>query len=390
MKEQLGIWIKYYKFLYSWYYYIMGFFLWLLKKVVKPDKNIILFSSFGGKKFDDSPKVIYDLMLLDNRFNQFKLVWAFHKPDNFEIPRGEKVRTDTWSFFITALRARCWITNSSIERGIKFKGKNTFYLNTWHGTPIKRMGADIATINKSFRRKGKSALDAFLVQGKFEAEIFSRVFRINPNKIYLYGLPRNDSLVNYAKTDKELIAKELGLPAGKRVILYAPTFREYDRDNKKRCIIAPPININKWKKNLSQDYVFLFRAHYEVAKALHIEFDNEFIFDVSRYGILNKLMLVSDLLISDYSSIFFDYSIMEKPMFCFAYDYDRYASERGMYFDIRQKLTSCSNEDSLIDAIKKLDSQKEIKKAINFKKEFIDAYGEATQLSLNLIYNNIE
>ena len=110
---------------------------------------------------------------------------------------------------------------------------------------------------------------------------------------------------------------------------------------------------------------------------------------MSSYPQLEDLMIVSDILISDYSSIFFDYSIMEKPMFCYAYDYDKYNIERGLYFDIRKELKSTEDEDQLISMIKTLNKEEMVEKTRRFKEKFVDKYGNATQSALDIIYEAI-
>jgi CDP-glycerol glycerophosphotransferase len=101
-------------------------------------------------------------------------------------------------------------------------------------------------------------------------------------------------------------------------------------------------------------------------------------------------MIASDLLISDYSSIFFDYSILEKPMFHFTYDYDRYNKERGLYFDIREQIDGSSIEDELINKIKKLNKSKNIESVIKFRNKYVEVYGNATTSSLDIIYTKIK
>ena len=388
MKKYLFYIVKYVKWIYSLYYYVGTGLLNLLKVFVKPDDKLILFISFGGKKYDDSPKSIYDAMLQDNRFNEFKIVWAFNDPDSYEIPLGEKIKTDTLTYFKTALKARVWITNSSIERGLSFKGKNTFYFNTWHGTPLKKMGSDINSNNKSFSAKGKTRYDVFTVQSQYEGDIFSRVFNINPNNIKLIGLPRNDIFDSYTKEYYKTIKNKLNISDQKKVILYAPTFREYETSGGMERVLAVPMQIEKWREELSNEYVLLFRAHYEVAKSMNIRNDN-FIKNMSDYPCLEELMIVSDILISDYSSIFFDYSIMHKPMLCYAYDYEKYTNERGMYFDIRTYLPTASNEDELISLIKRIDTSSKSESTIKFQKEFVSMFGTATKQSLELIASNL-
>ena len=197
IKRRLFYIVKYSFVVYSVYYVVGTLFLRLLKFFIKPDDKLILFSSFGGRKFDDSPKTLYELMLKDKRFGDYKLIWAFTNPDEVELSEDRKIKCDTLNYYVTALKARVWITNSSIERGLSFKGKNTFYFNTWHGTPLKKMGADISADNQSFKGKTKNRCDVFLVQGEYEADIFSRVFTIEREKIRLIGLPRNDILIIY-------------------------------------------------------------------------------------------------------------------------------------------------------------------------------------------------
>lgn len=392
MKSKLMTITKYFKGIYKLYYYLGTIFINILKIFIKPSDNIILFNSFGGKKFDDSTKAIYDEMIKDPRFKDYKFVWAFHNPEQFDIPVGRKIRVDTFEYYKVALKARCWISNSSIERGLRFKGKNTYYFNTFHGTPIKLMGDDISSDNKSFGTNAKKSLvDNYTSQSKYEADIFSRVFNADRDKFLIYGLPRNDKLANYTQEEVQNIKKKLSIPLDKKVILYAPTFREYERNSKFECVIDVPIDFNKWEKALGEEYVFLLRAHYEVVEVLNIDENSKFVYNVSDYKSLNDLMIASDLLISDYSSIFFDYSIMEKPMICYTYDYDKYSQNRGMYFDIRDEIEGGSlSEDEIIKMILELDEKSNIEKVKKFRSKYVESYGNATKLSVDKIYENIK
>lgn len=383
--------VKYSPALYSCYYHLGNFGVSILKLFVRNCSRRIVFVSFGGRKYDDSPKAIYEEILKDSRFKTYELIWAFQNPDNFEIPRGRKIKTDTLKYFVTLLSARVWITNSSVERGLNFKGRKTFYLNTWHGTPIKKMGADIVKENNSFRGKGKGNLtDIMLAQGKYEADIFSRVFSISSDKFAIIGLPRNDELIsgnNIANIKK--IKRSMSIPDSKIVILYAPTFREYKKDDRRNCIMDPPLDIKKWKNLLGEKYIFLLRAHYEIVRIMNVQ-ENSFIRDVSDYQNLNELMLVSDILISDYSSIFFDYSILGRPMIPYCYDYDEYSKKRGMYFDIRKALCChINNEIELINEIKHIDIEKRSAISRIFCDKYIESAGESAKLATNLIYESI-
>ncbi len=380
--------VKYFGFIYTIYFYLFSFVLKILRLFVKTDKNLILITSFGGKKFDDSPKCIFDAMKNDARFDNCRFVWAFHQPEKFEVEGADVIKTDTVKYFVTSLKAGCWITNSSIERGLQFKGKDTFYFNTWHGSPIKKMGSDISQANKSFKTKSKSQVDVMTTQSDFETNVFSRVFCIPKENFLKCGLPRNDELANYDDAKREHIRQKLGIPSDKKAILYAPTFREYERDAMRSCVLDIPASFKEWEDVLGSEYVLLLRAHYEVEKVMNIE-DNEFLRNVSDYPVLNELMIASDILVSDYSSIFFDYSVMDKPMLHFAYDYDKYAISRGVYFDIRQCVSGGTNETELMDIILNMDESKEIQKTVAFRNKYVNYYGNAVSQSVDCIAKRI-
>ena len=382
--------VKYSKVLYSIYFHLGSICISLLKCFLKSDEKLIVFNSFGGRKYDDSPKCIYEAMLKDSRFEGYKMVWAFINPYSHEIPMGKKVKTDTFSYYKMLLKARIWVTNSSMTRGLAFCGIHTFQLNTWHGTTIKVMGCDIKASNKSFKiKKGKSNLkDIILAQGEYDVYQFSRAFNLPRDSFRVIGLPRNDILAHQSGLLRNEMKAKLGINPQKRVLLYAPTFREYDKDDENNCISAPPIDFQKWKKMLGERYVLLFRAHYEVAKVLNVA-DGDFVKNVSLYPSLDDLMIASDVLISDYSSIFFDYSIMHKPMICYCYDYDKYQKERGMYFDIREWLPSASDEDVLLQLITSTDVNVENEATRIFQKHFVAEYGRATLKALDIIHQEV-
>lgn len=380
--------VKYNPIIYRIYYYIGNLLIRILSCFIKLDKKLIVFVSFGGRKYDDSPRCIYEKMIEDKRFYDYRLVWAYIEPNKHTEYKGEKVKIDTIRYFKILLKAGCWITNSSVERGLSFKRKHTLYINTWHGSAIKKMGSDLNKDNQSFVGLGQNNTDIMLAQGQYDVDVFSRVFNLPREKFIITGLPRNDELVSYNTTEKKnIIKKKLGIYSEKKIILYAPTFREYLKDEKNNCIIKLPINLKKWREQLSKDYILLFRAHYEIINTLNIESD-DFIINVSDYPNLNELMIVSDLLISDYSSIFFDYSIMCKPMLCFAYDYDEYSSKRGLYFDIRKELNShIENEDILIENIRQLpvEYEKHEDYAKKFRDKYVSGFGAATYKVLDLL-----
>lgn len=381
--------VKYSPLLYSCYYYIGSVAIKLLNLFIKPSFNNILFISYGGRKFDDSPKAIYEALLKDNRFKNKKLIWSFQNPERYSIKRGKKIKTDSIRYYFNLLKSGVWITNSGVERGLFIPKGNRLYINTWHGTPIKKMGSDISSDNTAFKSKSQeSTVDIMLAQTQYDIEIFSRVFGIKAEKFRITGLPRNDELVNNNHTEYiSKIKKKLNIPKSKKVILYAPTFREFQKDKGGNCIFNIPIDLIQWRSTLGEEYILLVRAHYEVAKVLGTE-DNDFVRNVSHYESLNDLMLASDILISDYSSIFFDYAILKRPMIAYCYDYEKYAENRGMYFDIREILDSyVDNEIDLLNMLNQKDFSKQIESTIKFKRQFGIEVGRASSKVLDIIVN---
>ena len=380
--------VKHTSFFYNAYFYIGSSLIRLLKLFVKPNDRLIVFSSFSGKSYDDSPRALYEGMIKDHRFDNYELVWDFRDPKKYDIERGSKIKTDTLKYYTTLLEARLWITNVSMYRGLEFTGINSYVFNTWHGSAIKKIGIDVkggdGFVSKSKQKRG----DVILAQGLYDVEKFSHAYEMPQQKVLVLGLPRNDELVynNNPGIIKELKA-QLGIAPNKKVILYAPTYREYQRDSKKNSIFSLPINIGKWEERLSEEFVILFRAHPDVVKVLNI-LEDDFVKDVSSYPHINELMLVSDLLISDYSSIFFDYSILERPMLCFAYDYEQYNAERGVYFDIREELVSkdLSDENVLIDTIINLDWKERCQISKSFRNKYVESFGDATKKSLDHLH----
>lgn len=391
--RKLAYILKTSKIFYIFYFYIVSGLLRLWGIFIKTDEKLILFNSYGGKKIDDSPKVIFDVMRLDKRFTEYRLIWALQEPEKWRKNQNiEIVKCDTLSYFYYALKAKVWITNSSMERGLNFKKKNTICFNTWHGTPIKKMGIDIREDNQSFRGKANVKADIMLAQSQYDIDIFSHAFELPQERFCCTGLPRNDFLVHYTKEDVEKIKKKLEIPKEKKVLLYAPTFREFTKGQNREVVLNIPIDMRYWQKTLADKYVILFRAHYEVARHMDVSTYSLFM-DVSGHPDLNELMIVSDGLISDYSSIYFDYSIMHKPMYCFAYDYVTYMENRGMYLDLQKELP-CEmhqSEKELMQDILSTESNMfdKCNKVKAFQERFVTVYGSGAKKACDVLFKKL-
>lgn len=381
--------IKSSKLLYKTYYHVCSSFARCLGLFVKTDSDLILFVSYGGQKYDDSPRVVYEYLQKFPVSDKHKCVWAFIDPDQFPQVQN-KVKIDTLGYYITALRAGTWITNSSASRGLNFKKEQTKNILFEHGmVGIKKIGLDIQEKNKAFSLGFKEKFDAIFIEGKKEIPLLARAWDMDPHIFHTTGLPRNDDLI--AVTDEEIknIKNRLHIPVDKKVILYAPTFREGSRSGDGRNELGIPFDFSKWEAVLGSEYVMLITAHYEVAKLLDKLPENEFVINAFKYPELNDLIKVSDILISDYSSIVFDYSIMERPIFCYGYDYDTYAKERGLYTDLDQLFSHgvLRTETDLLNAIIDIDYAKECDYTRKYiKDEYIASCGNSAESAVKIIF----
>ena len=149
------------------------------------------------------------------------------------------------------------------------------------------------------------------------------------------GYPRNDDLVKFSDMDCEKARQELRIPKGKKVILYAPTWRENQHLPGEGYQFQLPVDFKRWREVLGEEYVVLFRAHYFISNSFDFEAFQGFVYDVSQMDDINPLYLAADVLITDYSSVFFDYANLRRPILFFMYDYEQYKHEmRDFYFDI--------------------------------------------------------
>lgn len=381
--------VKRNKFFYYCYYFCGSFLLKLAGLFVKTDPNLILFISYGGQKYDDSPRFLYEYLLKKPEFADYHCVWAFINPEQFPQV-GDKVKVDTPAYYRTALQAGYWITNSSASRGLDFRKKQTRNFMFTHGmTGVKKIGIDVEQFDKAFRINFHEEFDGIFVEGKKEIPILAHAWQMNPEVFHTTGLPRNDDLISVSQEDVSVIKSRLGIPVNKKVILYAPTFREFSRSSDGRNALGIPIDFAHWKTVLGNEYVLVITAHYEVAKLLDELPQNSFVYNAFKYPVLNDLLKIADILISDYSSVVFDYSILERPILCYGYDYDDYIAERGLYTDLEKLFSTgvCRTEGELLETILNLDYAVECEYTkTRIKQEYIASYGDAAEKAAKHIF----
>lgn len=318
----------------------------------RTDKRLIVFESFSGRGYSDSPKAIYEYMLHNDEYNDFRFVWIFREPEKYgfitDNPRTVTAVYMSTSYERYLAKAGYWIFNYRALDHLVPK-KNQVYVQCWHGTPLKRLGYDIMksdnAMNSLEEIKDKYRRDAarfsyLLSPCAFATEKFTTAWNLKEwgkaDAVIETGYPRNDFLVNHTSADADLIRKKLGLENEERkVILYAPTWRDNQHDSGVGYTYRTEVDFDYLMDELAEDYIILFRAHYLVASSFDFSRYEGFVFDVSGVDDINELYVISDMLVTDYSSVFFDYAILRRPIYFFMYDLEEYRDElRGFYLEL--------------------------------------------------------
>lgn len=381
LRQRISYLLKHNAFAQKTYRVLFNFIFGIIGLFVKFEPDLVIFISLMGSRYNDSPRSIYEYIKAHKEYGQYKCIWAFEKPEDY--PDVPSVKIDTLKYFILLLKAGYWVSNTNIQRGLSFKKKRTKWIYNCHGTAIKLCGNDCPG-RKDF---DYSKVNVICVQSKFDEKVMKSGFKARDESFLECGRPCSDGLFHASEEDYSIIRDRLGIPNGKKVILYAPTWRD-SLDGGASYTIKPPIDFSRWEKELGNDYIVLFRAHHITTKVLNITF-NDFVKDVSTYPEVNDLLIASDILISDYSAILTDYAILERPILCFAYDYDEYLKERGTYFDLDKEMPNklCKSEDELLDRIHHLDFEKESINTGIFRRKFIEFGGNATEQAVQAIFN---
>lgn len=330
----------------------------ILYKIVQTDKKTVLFMSFHGRSFSDNPRALYQEMKQQDRFSDFSYVWVV-RDASMRIEGAKTVKFGSLAFFYYLAKSRYWIFNCKTYP-FMIRKKDQVYLQTWHGTPLKRLAHDIQiSSDAKFYRSGLNAQEMqstydddvkkytyMIAPNSFCTRVFQSAFGIEKERLIETGYPRNDILINADEQKKQEIRARLGIPEGKKVLLYAPTWRD-------NSFVAAgytfelQADFRKWKEMLADEYVLLFKPHYLIInKFSDTEELNGFLYNVDASSEISDLYLIADVLVTDYSSVFFDYAILGRPIYFYMYDLDSYREElRGFYIDIYSDLPGDIYED---------------------------------------------
>ena len=341
-------------------------------------KELFLFESFLGKSYGDSCRAIYEYMsagyleggAANGAYNgmrggrPIRFVWVIDNKDAHIPGVHKEVKPLSLKYFYYVARCGAWINNMRQPAWYE-KRDGVIFLECWHGTPLKKLVFDMEDVHSASPEykmtfyKQSRIWDWLVSDNRFSTEAFKSAFLFPQEKILELGYPRNDLLYAPDRDSRaERVKERLKIPKDRKVVLYAPTWRDDDFYAPGQYKFDLPLDL-KVMERLKDRYFFVLRTHYFIADHLTLtDAQKEYVTDCSRYNDIGELYLISDVLITDYSSVFFDYANLRRPILFYVYDFEKYRDTlRGFYFDMESRCPGplLFTSDQVADALENID-----------------------------------
>jgi CDP-glycerol glycerophosphotransferase len=371
------------------------------------DTKRIVFDAYNGRAYACSPRAIYEALIKDRRFKDYTFVWVLRSDSMTRYwrlyfnRRTKIVKSRTNEYFREYGRAKYWIVNSRMLL-LRKTDPSQVYVQTWHGTPLKKLGHsfekkaadDEFTLHVDADEDTKR-FDYFVSQSSQATKYFTDAFHLDmlskKDAVIETGYPRNDFLQTHRPSDVKRAKARFRLPKDKKVLLYAPTWRDDQYDKHRGVTFNLESNFDYLKTQLGDEWIILFRAHYMVAKGFNFTKYDGFVRDVSDVDEINSLYIVSDALMTDYSSVFFDYANLGRPIIFYMYDLEHYRDKlRGFYLNTDELPGDIvKQEEGVVKIIQNLDAymKKHSRRYKDFQKKFVPMDdGHATDRVIERIF----
>ena len=338
--------------------YKLAYFHRYLKQPVK--ENVILFETFMAKNYSDSPKYIYEYIAQNHP--EYECVWAIN--DGAKIPYGAKtVKRFSFQYAYYLAVSKYLVFNVRPPLWYR-KREEQVFLETWHGTPLKRLVFDQEEVTSAspkykqqFYRQRKD-WDFLVSANPFSTKTFRSCF-LYEGEMLEYGYPRNDILYWPNKDEiAQQLKEKLGIPKDKKTILYAPTWRDDQHYGSGQYKFELALDLKLMKERLQDDYVVLLRTHHYISDHIDVSGLGDFVINLSSYDDISEIYLISDICITDYSSVFFDYANLKRPILFYTYDFDKYKNQlRGFYIDMNTEVPGplLYTSEQVVQAIEDID-----------------------------------
>jgi CDP-glycerol glycerophosphotransferase len=312
-------------------------------------REAVVYSSFYGRQYSDSPRAIHEELV--RRGAPLEHLWVVYDGRCRAPETATAVREGSAEYFEALARSRFVVVNHFFPDWFR-RRDGQVCVQAGAGTPLRRLGFDAGAGQRPFRRREHRWAEQVanwqyvLSPGRFATPILRRAYAIE-GELLESGLPRVDALLAARGED---VRARLGLAAGARVVLYAPTYRDEAVDRRGRFRLEWRLDVERVRQALGPDDVLLVRKHYEVVDALP-----EGVRDVSSYPDGTELLAAADVLVTDYSSLMADFAATGRPVLLYAYD----AGEegRGLYLDLEREAPGplLRSSEELAEALRDVD-----------------------------------
>jgi len=360
--------------------------LWRLFSLLPKNPRKAVCQSFYGRGWSDSPGAIGAELLRRG----YEVYWVAKGQEEAKtLPPGAKpLFGESAASIYHQCTAGVWVDSCRKWAYTRKRGRQ-LYIQTWHGFPLKRIEGEAAdALPEEYLRAARhdsGMCDLFLSNSRFLTRIYREGFWYS-GEILEEGLPRNDILTGKHPEIVEKVRRGLGISPEKKLLLYAPTFR------KDKGLSAYNVDFSQCAQALSQrfggEWLVLLKLHPNIAeKAQELEYDPHTVKNASGWPDIQELYLACDALLTDYSSVMFDFMATEKPCFLYVNDLEEYKGDRNFYFDLSKLPYPIAEDNSgLKEAILQFDQQAQALREREFQKEFgLRETGRAAQATVDWI-----
>lgn len=347
--------------------------LFYLLRIFPIKKNKVLACVSCGRRYDDNQKFIMEE--LHKLIPDLDIVWVKDPKYEYELPTWMRpVKWRSWRWLYEYATAKIW-TNNCGGPDYFVKRKGQLYVETWHGgLGIKKVSGDIigeyaaGRTKTLFLKNASDMADVYISNSDHLSIIYRRAFKYH-GPIWKCGYPKNDMLVQNNPKDGMKARKDLGIPSDHKVLLYAPTWRLRFTQEQHIDMNVYDLDIQRLKKTLTNkfggEWTMLIRFHPSLRLyAKGYQEAHPDVMDVTDYQDMQRLLMATDVMISDYSSCIFDAALRRIPCFTYATDFDQYKyEERGVYYEMEElPFPYAKNNDEMEQNVKAFDMGDYLKK----------------------------
>lgn len=333
-------------------------------------ENKIILSSYDGMGYRCNCKYIAERLLRDKA--PVELVWLVSDDSISDLPDGiGKVVINSPQFYREVLTAKVYITNT-VHLLYEHKREGQFFINTWHGYgPFKLAEGDVNkdAISRERYARSNGAVDLFITASSFYTYIYRRSFYYQ-GEVLECGAPRNDVFF-YANDLGKKIRNKYQIPQEKGIVLYAPTFRSMAGDSFAKYNLNWKYILSALKDRFAKEYVVVYKLHHYMYKLVAEQGMYGDAIEATFYPDIQELLVASDIVITDYSSLMWDFSLQRRPVFLYQNDEDEYTGERGFYAPVREwPYPKAHSQKELAEQILRFDMDKYIAELNTFFEKY--------------------